>query len=486
MKRRDFLKASFAASLATAVGGRKAQGKAGERPNVLWIMMDDCRPDALGCYGRPWARTPNMDELARRGVRFDTAVTQCPICIPSRTSMKTGQYCHQVRRTFMGDPPADTPPYLAGSSREYPNLLTAWTDAGMHPINVGKRHAFVQDWLHKGDPRARKSERRDSGKRYPPVKLTTHGWQIGGTVDMHPDDTRPAQIAELALETLEGLADAGAPFFLRVSFHAPHVPIQVPPSFMVDPDSVALPLPSEDELKAKPRFEREQLRVYSGTLDLSHEALQVARGAYYGMVSLVDRQLGRILAFMHEQKLLDNTLIALNSDQGLQLGEHGLHKKRNFYEQTICSPLLFCWPDHLPEGKVVSDPVEMVDFVPTLMELSGLVPLRDVAGKSLVPLMKGEVDAWRPAVFAEIDHSGSMYDELRRGSGRRVMVRTREWKLEYFKDPRVADRDGALYNLRTDPQERFNVYDDPEYRDVIARLEDSVDEWDQVPESSTA
>ena len=477
MNRRDFLRMSI-------VAGAAARGWAADTkptpPNILWVLFDDARPDVLGCYGRPWANTPNMDAVAARGVRFETAVVQCPICVPSRTSYKTGQYAHQTGIMSMGDPPETRPPYGRPRTPQYADLLTAWTDAGRKPINVGKIHAFRPHWDHRGDPRQAKPPRKIDGKQYDPVNLTTHGWQIGGTIPVHPDDTRTSRIADRALDVVEQLAEAGGPFFLRVSFHAPHVPIQVPPPFMVDPESVTLPYPTQEELDSKPRFEREQLRIYAGTTDLSREAIQVARGTYYGMIALADHGVGRLLDRMRERGLLDNTIVAINSDHGLQMGEHGLHKKRNFYEQTVCIPMVFSWPGHLPEGEVVREPVEFLDFLPTLMDLSGMTPPRDVAGRSMAPLMRGDTTTARHATFSEIDQSGSMYDELRRDSGRRVMVRTKDWKLIYFRDPRVKDKDGALYNLEKDPGETQNLYNDPAYAETIARLEALVDDWDRV------
>lgn len=476
MNRREFLTLT-AGSLAAVYG----YGQTNQRPpNVLWIMMDDARPDALSCYGRPWASTPNMDAIARSGVRFETAVTQCPICVPSRSSMKTSKYCHQFGLMSMGAPPDELPPYGSPRLDAHKNLLTLWAVAGIPPTNVGKQHAYVKDWRKMGDPPPHASQRTDFGKRYPPVNLTTHGWQIGGTTETCPDDTRTALITELAIQTLEDLAATDAPFFLRASFHAPHVPIQVPPSFMVDPESVELPYPAQKELDSKPRFEREQLQIYAGTLDLTREAIQVARGTYYGMVKLVDHEVGKLISVLEDKGLLDNTVVVINSDHGLQLGEHGLHKKRNFYEQTINSPLVFSWPGKLPQGRVIREQIEMTDFAPTLMDLCGLPTPDNIEGRSLKPLMEGQASTGRKACFAEIDHSGSMYDELRKNSGRRVMVRTKDWKLEYFKDPRVADKDGALYNLGAGAEETENLYNDQDSKAVIAELEALVDEWDKV------
>lgn len=474
MNRRTFLKSSALAGLLSA--GRMPMARsAPSRPNILWIMLDDCRPDAFSCYGQPWARTPNFDKIAAEGVRFESAVVQCPICVPSRSSMKTARYCHEFGLMSMGKPP-ESPPYTYHASSALPDLLRIWKEAGIQPTCVGKVHAYRDDWVFKDRPRFRPSERRATGKHYPAVNLTTHGWQIGGTVPNHPSDTRPALIADGAIEQLEQMAQTGEPFFLRVSFHAPHVPITVPPEFMIDPDSVKLPLPTQEELDSKPRFEREQLRIYAGTLDLTPEQLQIARGTYYGMVWQVDHEVGRVLAKLDALGLRDNTIVAVNSDHGLQLGEHGLHKKRNFYEQTILSPLLLSMPGRLKQNTVIEEQVEMIDFLPTLLDLSGLPVPDGIRGRSLVPLMNGGGPG-RTATFAEIEQSGSMYDELRHDSGRQVMVRTKEWKLIAFRDPRNVERDGALYNLKEDPGETRNLYFDLAYQETIAALEILLNEW---------
>jgi len=248
---------------------------------------------------------------------------------------------------------------------------------------------------------------------------------------------------------------------------------------MIDPDKITLPLPTEEELKNKPRFEREKLHIYAGGLDLTNEQIRIARGTYYGMVWLVDTQVGRLLKCLRDAGIEQNTIIAINSDQGFQLGEHGLWKKRVLYEQNVCVPFIISYPDLLPSDKVIDEPVEMVDFIPTLMELSGLDAPDTISGRSLLPLIRGEVKTWRPATFCEIDHSISMYDELRKETGRRIMVRTKNWKLIYFKDERVTDKDGALYNLKKDPGEKENLYNKDQYKRIIKRLEKLCENWDQ-------
>jgi len=478
MNRRDFIKASIGISItgSLALAGRRNTTRESKRPNILWIMLDDGRADAVGCYGKKWARTPNLDRLAGRGVRFATAVVQNPVCVPSRTSMKTGHYCS----TF------------GVAKRGLPNLLNTWKQVGINPTNVGKKHAFQKDWLNKGDrpalvdflarPRGPEAQKKfDDAKdfEYQPVNIKTHRWMIGGIVPYAPEDTQTWRIGDLGVETLKELVAKDDPFFLRVSFHAPHVPCRVPKEYFIDPAEIDLPLPTEEELKSKPRFEREQLRVYAGGLDLSKEQIDICRGTYYGMVSLVDAQVGRLVKVLKESGALDNTIIAFNSDQGFQLGEHGLWKKRVLYEQNVCIPFILSCPALLPRGKVIDEPVEMIDFVPTLMDLSGLDVPGNISGRSLMPLIRGKVKKWNEAVFCEIDHSGSMYDELRSRSGRRVMVRTREWKLIYFMDERTPDKDGALYNLKKDPDEKANLYNEKEYAPVVKRLERLAQRWDK-------
>lgn len=492
MNRRDFIKTSVGAGLCgVAMGSLQAADRKSRRPNILWITMDDARADTLGCYGRRGAKTPHMDALAAAGIRFETAIVQNPVCVPSRGSMKSGHYPHTFNSMEMGKPAAAAPAY-ASRAREVPNLLAAWTRVGMAPVNVGKTHAHTRDWGRQQDvpadfdvfgrPRDEQLAARlkDAGCTYPAVVTKTHGWAIGGVVPLEPRETATGRIGDLAVQTLNGLIDKGEPFFLRVSFHAPHVACHVPASHFIDPARIDLPLPSEEELAGKPRFEREQLRVYAGGLDLTPEQIGIARGTYYGMVSLVDDQVGRLVDCLRRAGLLDSTIVAINSDQGWQLGEHGLWKKRVLYDDNVKAPLVLSCPALLPKGKVIDEPVEMIDFVPTLMDLSGLEEPDSIPGRSLMPLIRGQVTRWREACFCEIDHSLSMYDELRQRSGRRVMARTKEWKLIWFMDERVADKDGALYNLKDDPDERVNLYGRPEHAGVIEYLERLGLEWDRA------
>ncbi len=492
INRRDFVKSSIMlAAIGKFAAQRRIKAAANNRPNILWIMMDDCRADALGCYGRPWAKTPNMDAIAARGVRFDKAIVQNPVCVPSRKSMKSGQYAHRCGVTAMGRPPEVRPAYMDKADPDMPNLLNKWKEIGIRPVNAGKTHAYRKDWVSKGDrpphwnvcgkPVTEPAKKRmtETGSKYPHAITKTHKWAIGGTIPYKPEETSIWEMGDLALESLKELTSQDQPFFLRVSFHAPHVACRVPESYLVDPDTIKLPLPTDEELKSKPEFERDNLHIYAGAPQLSKEQIGIARGTYYGMVAMVDEQVGRIVDCLKKAGKLDNTIIAINSDQGFQLGEHGLWKKRVFYEQNVCVPFVLSCPSLLPQNKVVEEPVEMIDFIPTLMEMSGIKADNSIAGRSLMTLIHGKVKRWRRACFSEIDHSMSMYRELRQNSGRRVMVRTKRWKLVYFMDERVKDKDGVLYDLKKDPGETKNLYNDAKYARAVKRLERLAQKWNQ-------
>ena len=197
------------------------------------------------------------------------------------------------------------------------------------------------------------------------------------------------------------------------------------------------------------------------------------------MIRLVDDQVGKLLRVLEESNRLSDTIIVINSDQGFQLGEHGVWKKRDFYDSNVLVPFIMSASGRLPAGKVVQKPVEMVDFLPTLLELSGFDPPDNIRGRSLLPLIRGEMQQWRPACFSEHDYSEDAYDELRKDGGRRVMVRTQEWKLVFFMDQRIQHQERSLYNLRRDPDEQDNLAGDPAYASTLEKLEKMAHRWDR-------
>ncbi len=458
-----------------------------QQPNVLWIMFDDGRADALGCYGAKWAKTPHIDALAANGVRFKTAVIQNPVCVPARTCMKTGLYAHQTGVIAMGRPAATKAAYRKHTRRRLPRLLHAWTKAGIRPVNIGKAHAFRADFEQIGDVAAivnnnggltRYGKTVVEDNSFPRVRTDLHKWMIGGVVDVDAKDLRPSRLGDMAVRQIRELAAAKKPFFLRVSFHSPHVANVIDREHFIDPATITLPLPTPESLASKSTYEKEHIRVYAGAT-LTKKQIGIARGTYYGMVHLVDDAVGRIIAALKEEGLFDNTIIAVNSDQGFQLGEHGVWKKRDFYDTNVCIPMVFHYPKALPKGKVIAAPVESIDFLPTLLDLCGLEAPKNIEARSLLPLIHGKAGPRSEAVFSEHDHSADMYKELRDTGGRRVMVRTKDWKLVFFMDERRPEKDGVLYDLVRDPGETMNLYGDAKHRETVSRLEKMAVVWDR-------
>ena len=480
-RRRFLITAARAGGPLALAGIACARAGAASRrpPNVLWIMTDDHRPDSLGCAGPDGPKTPHIDGIARRGVHFRHAFSQGPICTPSRSSIITGRYCHAIGVTSNGNRLGPDAPYLTRPLQE----------AGYQLVNVGKKlpsprifdvHVAPPGYGGPGaTPYELKPEFAAREKELGVLHLKEEfPVIIAGRYPLPADQSEPAITVANAIRQIEG--GMKAPWMLRVSIIAPHTPILAPEPFdaMVDPAAVPFQPPTDDELAAKPRYEREMLQKCQGGLHLSEQEIRRSRACYYGLVSHVDDQIGRLLAAMDERRLLDDTLVVITSDQGVLLGEHGLFMKRNFYEQSAGGILIVSWPGHLPEGKTIDDPVELIDVMPTMLDAAGVRLPSTVQGRSLLPLIAGR-EPGRDAVFCEIDFTEPQFERYYLPNSRRVMVRTREWKMSYFVDRSGDAREGDLYHLAGDPDELRNLWGDKTYADVVARLEARVGQWDE-------
>jgi uncharacterized sulfatase len=439
-----------------------------KRPNVLFLIVDDMTT-TLGCYGDRDARTPHMDALAARGVRFERAYTQFSLCNPSRCSFLTGCY---PERTEVYD--------LVTSLRvALPKVVTL----PQHFKNAGYTAGRIGKVFHTADPKtkldvetgaalhkdsvvleeAKLAERSEGDLSDPPRKGGREGAQYNRCYapSPHPDgDFTDYKIAEDAIKTLEEFKDK--PFFLAVGFIRPHTPYVAPRRFFdaIDPTKIAMPAfyqaGGENRKQIPDAALRPNNNVFRFQMPSPKEARE-ARRAYYASTSWADSQVGRVLAKLKELKLDENTIVLLTGDHGYQLGEHGLWAKQTLFEEGTHVPLLVAGPGIKPG--VSAALVEQVDIFPTLAALAGLEIPSSVQGMSLQPLMADTSKPGKPAVFSTMV---STHTKLLGRSVRDDRFRYIEWD-----DARGGRH---LYDHESDPHELNNLAEQPQHAARVAQM----------------
>jgi arylsulfatase A-like enzyme len=434
-------------------------GRAAQRPNILLVTTDQQRGDCLGLAGHPVLETPHMDFLGGSGTHFRRAYSECPICVPARRTIMSGQSpaAHGVLTNHsVAWEPAHT---LAGDLRH----------AGYQTYMVGKLHLspprkrFGFDHLVlSNSPRGRDNDYVDWLARFgaaAPVDrwAMAHGATPNGFIGRpyHLDETL-THTFWCASEAIAFLSkrDRTVPFFLNLSFYDPHPP-QVPPAFCFERyDALDLPQPVVGDWAPDvpgPRSGDDPEAVKTTALvHLDDRLAHRWRAAYFGAISYVDYQLGRVLQYMRETNELDNTFGLFTSDHGEMLGDHHMIGKTRAFEGSAHVPFL-CRPPRAwdyPGRRVVDAPVGLQDVMPTLLDAAGL-PLPDsVTGRSVLPLMREETPAggWREALHGEHcrrypQHGGMHY--LADGHTKYVWYSERGEEL--------------LFDLDDDPQELHNL-----------------------------
>ena len=445
------------------------------RPNILFITTDQQRYDSVACYGNPHVKTPNLDQLASSGVRFDLCYAPNPVCAPTRAAIYTGRWPHVCGVWANG---VDLPRH----ERLFTRILA---DAGYDCGITGKVHLGgcangrveprlddgyrVYEWAHHpgndwGDKNAwwkwLQSQPPEPPRPDPPYPIAMGG--VGWPRELH--------FTHWAAErTIEFIRSARRPFFAWMSLFDPHHPFDPPLEHleMYDPAQVPRPKYKPGELDRKPWFHREgHLKTYRrgrGFVEFSPDEIQGMVAAYYGMVSLIDDEVGRVLDALDSFGLADDTLVVFTSDHGDMLGDHGmLLKGPFFYEGAVRVPLIMRWPGEMAEGTVVDELVSLVDLTATFLQAADLQPLRTMQSISLLPAARGE--PWDPRGWVM-----SLYRESetpRIPPVHATMLRTDRYKLVVHH----GARDGELYDLEADPDEFDNLWWDSRYRDVKGEL----------------
>lgn len=380
------------------------------RPNILLILTDQQRGDCLGIEGHPVLQTSNLDWLARSGARFRRAYSECPSCIPARRTLMSGQAPPaQGMVGYQGGVPWEPVHVLAG------DLARAGYQTEMvgklHLFPLRRRYGFQHMWLA-DSTRGPANDYVDwlgQGGAVPLELGVAHGVSPNGWVGrphfLPEEKTHTFWCVSQAIDFLHR-RDPTVPFFLNVSFIDPHPPL-TPPRFYYDRYiEMDLPMPVVGDWA--PRFEKPEkgLDINASILCVDEAAMRCARAAYYGMINHIDDQVGRLINYLHDHGLFNNTWIFFTSDHGEMLGDHHMFRKTFAYESSARIPMFARAPRSMnyPAEIVSCAPVGLQDVMPTLLEAAG-VPVPDsVTGRSLLPLMRGEEGAWRSILHGE--HAG--------------------------------------------------------------------------------
>ena len=492
MARRDFLVGAGSLALTAAVHSQAQRpgGVAARAPNIVLIESDDHLWDALGCMGNAAIKTPHLDRLAERGVLFRNHVCQGAECVPSRHSLLTGSYPHNNgvysnRCQALDDRQWTLPGAMQRSGyrtaligknhfRSRPNdqvkdpkdfadpgLIAGWQSYGFDDVlAVNGKVAAGLGWgegpfraylrgkglldAHEADYKTRRYQ----GRR----AITTYV----GASPLSEEDCHDAFIRRLFTDWLSACQD-DRPFFAWVDFVAPHLPCDAPEPYasMHAPASVPPPVPAMAEDWPQRLLRRSRKR------SMTAAEMQTCRAGYYGMVSLLDTQVGKMVAALEAEGCLDNTVVAFVGDQGCAMGDHGLWGKGTLLKSSINSPMVIACPSRFRQRVVVDRPVEMQDLAPTFLDLAGAAPkeTHSCYGQSLLPLLTGEGTYARDAAFAEKLNT--------------KMVTTAEHKYIFNSDDEVQ----LLFDLAHDPDETQNLAGRSDYADIERDLQTRLLRW---------
>jgi uncharacterized sulfatase len=433
---------------------------AAPRLNVLFLATDDMNT-ALGCYGHPVVRTPHLDRLAKRGVRFDRAYAQFPLCSPSRTALMTGRR-PDVTQVY------DLQKHFRTVLPDVVTLSQLFTNHGYYAARVGKIYHYgnpgqigtdglddAASWTKRINPKGRDKAEEHLLTNYTPKRglgSSLSFLKAEGTDEEQTDGI----VATETIRLMEAHRDR--PFFIAAGFYRPHCPYIAPKKYfdLYPLERVKVPTGPWDYLTNVPpaALRSTQPHPWFGVTELqAREALQ----AYWASISFVDAQAGRLLDALDRLKLTDHTIVVFWSDHGYHTGEHGLWKKQSVFENSARVPLIVFAPGRKAKGASCGRTVELLDLYPTLADLCGLPAPAGLQGRSLRPLLDDPTTPWDKPAFTQVW----------RGSFSGHSVRTERFRYIEWDNGRAG---AQLYDYETDPEERRNLIADPAHAATVTAL----------------
>jgi iduronate 2-sulfatase len=437
-----------------------------ERPNVLFIAVDDLRPE-LGCYGQSHIHSPNIDKLAESGLTFNRAYCNIPVCGASRASILSG--IRPNRQRFLD--------YDCRLDEDVPGAVSLpmhFKNNGYHTISLGKIFHHQDDgsgswselpWFPQGDWEGWQAYVTDESKKQ--IDRRPDGKGLSGpsfeSADV-PDHVYPdGMIAQEALRKLRQFKDTGEPFFLALGFLKPHLPFNAPKKYwdLYDFEKIQLPanMKKPDGAPGESMHNFGELRNYADVPDqgpMEEEFMRKLIHGYYACVSYTDAQIGKVLEELDRLGMAENTVVILWGDHGFHLGEHDLWCKHCNFEKVLRTPLILRAPGK--QQNVKTDAlVEYVDVYPSLCELAGLPKPFHLQGTSFVPLAENPKQPWKEEVYC------------RWIRGETVVTKSHTY-TEWFSDQTGEVTARMLYNLEDDPEETVNVSELRENKNLVEEL----------------
>ena len=438
---------------------------AAESPrNVLFIAVDDMNVD-LGCYGHSQVKSPNIDRLAARGVRFDKAYCQFPLCSPSRSSLMTGLR-PDTTRVF------DLQYHFRTGLPDVVTLPQMFRNNGYFAARVGKIYHYGNpgqigtsglddppSWDEFVNPRGRDKDEENLITNFTPKRGLGSSLSFLAT-EGSDDEQTDGKVAEQAIRLMEEHRDN--PFFIAAGFYRPHCPYVAPKKYfdMYPLESIKLPELPEERLKNVPRPALASTTPWP-YFGATEEQVRESKRAYYATISFVDAQVGKLLDALERLRLTDETIMVFWSDHGYHFGEHGLLMKQSLFEESARVPLIFAGPGVGAQGKTSPRTVEFVDIYPTLADLCGLKPPENLHGASLRPLLDNPAAEWtRPA-----------FTQVQRGNFPGHSIRTERYRYTEWD---AGEKGVELYDHQNDPRELKNLAHDPQFAPIVAELKSLV------------
>lgn len=432
------------------------------RPNILFLMSDEHRPDVTGYEGNPVIRTPVLDELAKTGVVFRNAYTPSPICIPGRQAMLSGQLPRTCKCEQFGQDLA--PGYMTFARRLAQYAYMTCCSGKLHHLGVDQ----MQGWVKRIAGDFEVAERFIDGKvdeEYQKYAAKDARWKWSDALEIHRtrvgESSRNQRFDDDAVAAAKGFLESyfvdmtmdratpDRPLLLKVSLLQPHYP------YVTTHDRMTYYFNRVQPFVDEPVFDHPFLgqRSVKVNEEATPREIRRATAAYYGMVETIDGHYGSVIdQIRHLGQDPDDWIIIYTSDHGEMLGEHGIWEKQKFFEASARVPLIIRWPRRF-KPRVVTENVNLCDLFATICDLAGVPTPGGLDSRSLVPLMNGDASAWRNET---VSHFGK----------HNLMIKWDALKYQWY-GPEAPE---VLFDVAADPQERRNAIADPQHAAMVAKF----------------